>query len=127
MTTTYQATATREGRWWLITVPAVNGVTQAKRLADAELMARELVAITLDVELDEVAAQVRVADVEGINVAQEVEQIARAKQEAARLDAEAARQATKLAHELAGAGLPMRDIGAVLGVSHQRAHQLVNS
>jgi len=40
MTTTYTATATREGRWWLVRVPEIDGVTQARSLAEAEVMAR---------------------------------------------------------------------------------------
>jgi hypothetical protein len=41
---TYQATVTREDGWWMVHVPAIDGLTQARRLADAPTMARELVA-----------------------------------------------------------------------------------
>jgi len=57
-TTTYTATAVREGRWWNIQVPEVGGHTQARRLADIETMARELIAVTLDVPLSAVAVAV---------------------------------------------------------------------
>jgi transposase-like protein len=34
-----------------------------------------------------------------------------------------AREAARILHE---EGMPLRDVGRVLGVSHQRAHQLVS-
>ena len=45
MSTTYTVDVTRDGRWWTVSIPAVDGVTQARRLSDVESMARELVAV----------------------------------------------------------------------------------
>ena len=47
---TYTATAHREGDWWVIDVEGV-GVTQAKRLDQVEGMARDMVALMLDVDI----------------------------------------------------------------------------
>lgn len=58
MSCTYTATADREGRWWNIQVPEVGGHTQARRLADIQTMARELIAVTLDVPLSAVAVTI---------------------------------------------------------------------
>ena len=63
MITTYKAEVTRaqkkgEGHWWMISVPEIDGVTQARKLEEVEVMARDLIAITLDVELDEVAVEI---------------------------------------------------------------------
>jgi len=30
---TYNVTVTREGKWWMIDVPAIDGLTQARRLS----------------------------------------------------------------------------------------------
>ena len=38
----YTATVTREGKWWMVRVGGINGLTQARRLSEAELMAREI-------------------------------------------------------------------------------------
>lgn len=46
---------------------------------------------------------------------------------AADLESRAREQAESLAQRLAEAGIPVRDIGTMLGVSFQRAHQLVNA
>lgn len=49
----YNALCTREGNWWAIDVPGVPGVhTQAKRLDQAEAMARYAVALMLEVPPD---------------------------------------------------------------------------
>ncbi|WP_160158421.1 hypothetical protein [Cellulomonas sp. SLBN-39] len=61
MSSVYTATATREGRWWVISVPAVDGVTQALHLDDVAQAAAELVAVTLDVPVDDVRIEVVMA------------------------------------------------------------------
>jgi len=43
------------------------------------------------------------------------------------VEADAARVNREAARRLAAQGLPVRDIGSLLGVSHQRAHQLVRA
>ena len=58
---TYAANITREGDWWMIHVPEIDGVTQTHDLADAGQMARELIAVTLDVPLDTVVVSTHVA------------------------------------------------------------------
>ncbi len=45
----------------------------------------------------------------------------------ARARAEAAQEVRQAAKTLHETGIPLRDVGTVLGVSHQRAHQLVKS
>jgi hypothetical protein len=59
---TYKATATREGRWWVVEVDGI-GVTQGRTVTEAEEMARDLVAVMLDVPAvhDAAAAQTRAA------------------------------------------------------------------
>lgn len=124
---TYSATVTREGRWWMVHVPEVDGLTQTRRLADAEQMARELVAVTLDTPVDDVEVTVTVAEVDGIDVAAAVSAIRDERSEAARLERDASDRAAALARDLKARGLPLRDVGTILGVSYQRAHQLVGA
>lgn len=124
--TEYRVEVTREGKWWMIAIPELDGLTQARRLEDAPLMARDYIAVTLDREIDDVHVRVALVDVDGINV---TEALARLDAERAAADAARDRVADdtrRLATTLASKKVPMRDIGAILGVSHQRAHQLVS-
>ena len=54
---TYNATATREGRWWIVDVPDI-GVTQGRTTREAERMAADLVAIMLDIPVEQVTVNV---------------------------------------------------------------------
>jgi predicted RNase H-like HicB family nuclease len=47
---TYAAACQREGNWWVIAVYELDRVTQARRLDQAEAMARDLIALWLDVD-----------------------------------------------------------------------------
>ncbi|MCL2423079.1 MAG: hypothetical protein FWD11_04165 [Micrococcales bacterium] len=127
MRSAYTATAAREGRWWMVHVPEIDGLTQARRLAEVETMARELIAVTLNVSIDDVVVSVSVADVDGIDVADEVATIRGERAEAARLERDAAERAAALARSLVAKDLPLRDVGTILGVSYQRAHQLLSA
>jgi len=125
MSTTYTATAVREGRWWDIQVPEVGGHTQARRLSDIETMARELIAVTLDLPLSAVAVAVTITKVGSVeNVSERAAAIKNARRQAAELEQWQLVQAAKLAHELIDAAVPLRDIGTILDVSFQRVHQL---
>jgi hypothetical protein len=121
---TYDVHVTRDSKWWMISVPAVDGLTQARRISDVTTMARELIAVTLDVPLSTVDVHLASVDVDGVDVLERARQVRAAREQAAKLEAEAVGDAAALAHDLAGEGVPVRDIGEVLGVSYQRAHQL---
>lgn len=126
--TNYTATVTREGKWWMVRVPEISGITQARRLSEAPRMARELVAATLDVPLGEADVVVTIDDVGPMTGIQErLTRIADARERAAELDRTAGKEIAELAKELSRADIPLRDVGAVLGVSHQRVHQLVRA
>jgi predicted RNase H-like HicB family nuclease len=120
----YQVVITRDERWWMISVPEIDGLTQARRLADVEQMARELIAVTLDVRLSEVAVEVTFGDIDGIPVGSCIQTISSEKAEAARLEEDAAAKTKTLVKELVAHKVPLRDIGEMLGLSFQRVHQL---
>jgi hypothetical protein len=42
----YDAEATRDGRWWMIHILEIDGLIQARNLEEAELMAREYIAVS---------------------------------------------------------------------------------
>lgn len=125
--TAYEATATREGKWWMISIPSIDGLTQARRLSEATDMAREYIAASQDVPLEAVGVRLAFAPIGGVDdVTTRLAKITARRELAATLEKEVAKQTTRLARDLADADVPYRDIGAILGVSHQRAHQLAS-
>jgi predicted RNase H-like HicB family nuclease len=117
----YTAEATRSGNWWAITVPEIKGVfSQARRLDQVEAMAREAIALMLNVRPDSFHVEVK-PDVPG-----EVVQARLARRELRRAE-EAADQATRAAAQtLLKQGYTVRDAGSLLGISPQRVSQLTS-
>jgi len=107
----------------MISVSEIDGLTQARRLSEVELMARELIAVTLDLRLSEVAVDVTL-DIDDIDVESTIKAIRKEKEDAALLEEDAAAKTKTLVKELVAHNVPLRDIGAMLGLSFQRVHQL---
>jgi DNA-directed RNA polymerase specialized sigma54-like protein len=121
---TYTATVTREGKWWMISVREIDGLTQARRLSEVEEMARELVAVSTGSKLSDVAVEIKYADIDDLHLNESLTTIHREKAEAAALEAEAIKKTKTLVRSLVDRAVPLRDIGAMLGLSFQRVHQL---
>ena len=99
--------------------------TQARNLAEAELMAKDLTACCLDILLDSVEVTLNVDVPEPAKAA--ASQAVALFEEAAMARHEAAAKSREAAEALREQGWTLRDIGKALGVSYQRAHQLVNA
>ena len=118
----YEVTAEPDGRFWLLTVPAIDRVTQARNTKEIPAMAKELIEIMTsesdaEIELKFVlpeSIRTHLANVESARTAEEQSR------RTAALELRAAAQALRAQR------LSYEDVGVVLGVSHQRAHQLVN-
>ena len=62
---TRNVTIERDGRYWLVYVDGTKGLTQARNYGEVALMAREYVALTEDVPVDEV--QIGTITVRGVS------------------------------------------------------------
>lgn len=123
MTATYHARVERGEQLWLVTVPEIGRTTQARSLREVEPMARDLIAVMEQVVPDSFHL---VTDVVFPSSAKaHWERAADLRAAAAATQAEAAAEARAAARELAAMGLTVRDIGVVLGVSFQRAQQML--
>jgi predicted RNase H-like HicB family nuclease len=119
---TYTARARRSGGWWAIDVPELPGVySQARRLDRVESMARDAIALFLDV--DPATLEIRVETNLPSELRRDVDAVGRLRVEANPLQAESSGAMRHVTHELLGRGLSVRDAGAILG-SHQRVSQL---
>jgi hypothetical protein len=76
------------------------------------------------VRLSQVDVDVTFGDIDGIHVESCIETTSREKEQAARLEEDAAAKTRTLVQELVAHNVPLRDIGEMLGLSFQRVHQL---
>lgn len=126
--TSYDVQVTREGKWWQVAIPALDLLTQARRIGEADLMAREAIAVTLDVPLSQVAVSVHLADLAGHpDLLTTASELSARDAEAEAIKRDVASQRAAIAKALAGAGVPYRDIGEQIGLTYQRAQQLATA
>jgi hypothetical protein len=121
---TYHAEVDRDGTVWRIRVPEVARTTQARTLREVEAMARDLIAIMDDIPADSFDLDVTLTL--PAEVRAELERSAELREQAARSQAEAAQLVRRAARRLRDQGLPLQDVGKALGVSFQRAKQLID-
>jgi len=135
---TYQVNVTRDDRWWMITIPELAGyatpngsinvgdTTQARRLTEVPSQAIDFICTVTDVAPSGVAVNITI-EVDGIDVTAEAKKVARNRELAERHATAAQAEARDLARRLAEHGVAVRDVGEVLGVSFQRAQQLISA
>lgn len=115
----YTANVKKGTSYWIVTVPAIGQATQARSIDELSCMTKDLISLVADDPNPEIAFSYELPS--------EVAEAVELKRQAAELEARAmATQgvAVKKLHEL---GVSLRDIGRLLGISHQRAHQLVKA
>jgi predicted RNase H-like HicB family nuclease len=126
MRKTYTVEVTRGEHWWLVRVPEIQAaVSQARSLRDVESTARDLISLLLKVPANsfDLNQTLRLPD-----AVEELLRVSSSEREtAAQAQARAAVAVRKAAAEMRAAEMSLRDIGEALGVSYQRAHQLVSS
>lgn len=136
---TYQVNVTREDRWWMITVPELHGykdaagainltdTTQARRLSEVPGQALDFICTVTDKAPSEVGVQINIA-IDGIgDVTMRADKVRKDRELAERYATAAQEEAKELARDLAAHGVAVRDVGEVLGMSHQRAQQLISA
>ncbi|MGH3097883.1 MAG: type II toxin-antitoxin system HicB family antitoxin [Streptosporangiales bacterium] len=121
---TYRVVTYREEGYWIVEIPELDLLTQAKRLDQVERMARSIISLHLETSRD--AFAVTVEPKLPAEVAAEISEARQLRAEATAKAEQAARLWADSARVLYLQGLPYRDVGAILGVSFQRAKQLVD-
>ncbi|WP_348786537.1 hypothetical protein [Leifsonia sp. NPDC080035] len=121
--TTYRVTAERTAKWWVLQAEGAPGaISQVARLDQADQI-KEAIAFVTGEPKDRIEIELRPVLPAAAEEAHEL--AVKYREEAAVLNSRAAYFSRRAAHDLANAGLTVRDIGTILGVSYQRAHQLV--
>lgn len=121
--TTYTAEVTRDGRRWLVAyVPEIGHATQGRNLKEIDYMVRDLVKMVTGEDPSTMEIVIQPQDPQ---LCEELAAARTARREAAEAAERAATHGQRAARSLAAAGFTVRDIGALLGVTFQRAHQLI--
>lgn len=124
--TTYTVTATREGDWWSLVASDVGGrevASQSRRLDQADAAIREAIALVLDV--DDEAFDVHVSPVlDQAHVSEETLEVLELRRALAELGDRAQRQTPAAVAELRDAGLTVRDVAQLLGMTPSRVSQI---
>jgi hypothetical protein len=117
----------QEGRSWVVRVPSLGLTTQARNLRETDRMARSIIALHLDA--DQGSFEVRRSNIIGLpgTVAKDVQRAIEERGRLASAQAASVSATTRAAAELVQIGIPLRDAGYLLGISHQRVAQLLET
>lgn len=123
--TTYTAQLEREadGRWTIKLLEEPRVHTWGNTVTQALARMREAAAMWFDT--DEASIELIPAPVLPKSALRIIEQAGQARDQARTADRVAIDKTKKAAVELARRGISMRDAAAILGISHQRVHQLL--
>ncbi|MYM18903.1 hypothetical protein GSY69_02625 [Brevibacterium sp. 5221] len=120
---TLDATIAREGRWWVATVPELDMAAQGRTLRGAQTAAREAAALALDCDEGAVAIRAEIA-LDG-QTRQVLAEVAQLHEEARTAESRAADLVGAVLARLVGEGVSQADAAQVLGISRQRAQQML--
>lgn len=124
--TCYTVTATREDGWWSLIATDVHGrevASQSRRLDQADAAIREAIALVLDV--DEGSFEVEVVPaLDQTAVSDETLELLELRRQLAELSERSRRLTPTAVAELRGAGLTVRDVAELLGVTPSRVSQI---
>lgn len=125
MTRTFTIEATYDDGWWVLVCDDPGAVSQCRRLDQVEDEMREALAYLAKIPEDEV--RMNVVPILPKEYMQEVNTIRATRQEEQLIHARSKEQTTRGVKHLAALGLRTRDIGSLLGITHQRASQLIHA
>ena len=123
---TYQVTARREGAWWSLVADDVAGrevASQSRRLDHAEDAIGEAIALVLDVDRSTFAVEV-VPDLDSVPVSEEVREAIEIRRALDDLTERARLRTPPAVAELRRAGLTVRDVARLMGVTPSRVSQI---
>lgn len=123
----YTVTAERSlnGRWWVLqAVEAPGAISQVARLDQADEIREAIAFVTGE---PEESIEITVQPTLPGEVASRLEALRELRARASQASAQAAAESRDIARMLVSEGLTLRDVGSVLDVSYQRAHQLVSA
>ncbi len=127
MTDVYKYDIHQEGRSWVVRIPSLGLTTQARNLRETDRMAKSIIALHLD--MDPTSIEVHRSNIVGLpgSVAKDVQRAIEERGRLAAAQAASVSATKRAAAELVEIGVPLRDAGYLLGISHQRVAQLIDA
>ena len=123
----YKIEVTRDGRWWMIRIPEIDGLTQARRLSEVDYMARDYLALATHTPIERIVVHVVSICVPGHgDISGPAHHLAEDRKKAAEDVARAQEFTAQYARDLVALKIPIRDVADLLDVSFQRVSQLVS-
>ena len=122
----YRVTATRDGDCWSLVAHDVEGrevASQARRLDRADAAIREAIALVLDVDGDAFDLEIS-PDLRHVAVSDDTLEALELRRALAELSDRARRRTPAAVAELRAAGLTVRDVAQLLGVTPSRVSQI---
>ncbi|MFF1633986.1 hypothetical protein [Leifsonia sp. NPDC058248] len=119
----YTVTAERSGKWWVLQAQEAPGaISQVSRLDQADVIKEAIAFVTGE---PEDSIEITVVPQLDSELERRRRQVNAYRLMASEANAMAAYESRVVARGLAEKGLTVRDVGTILGVSPQRAHQLI--
>ncbi len=120
---TWHAKAWRDGKFWIIEVEGLPSATQARSVREIDEMVYDFVSILTGEPTNAFHVETSIELPSEVELCLKRATDLRSQADAARRAA--AEESRKAARALKASGLTVRDVGAALGISFQRAHQLI--
>ena len=123
----YKIEVTRDGRWWMIRIPEVDGLTQARRLSEVDYMARDYLALVTHSPIERISVEVVSIEVPDYgDISRAAHRLVDERKRAAEEVARAQKFTAQYARDLVALKVPIRDVAELLDLSFQRVSQLVS-
>jgi uncharacterized protein YggE len=121
----YDVHVRRDGNWWMVEIPEITGLTQARRIGEVEEMARSLIAVSTHSRTEDVDIRITGIQVDTLgDIAESAREVTQLRERAREVESQASQAFRSLIRNLSDHGIPVRDTATLLQVSPQRVSQL---
>jgi len=115
----------RDGRLWYVDIPALDAATQARTLTEVNEMTKDYITLSTGTPADRIEVAVTIEF--SADVRAQLAAASALRGEEAHARKRAAEESRAAARAPKSQGLTVGGVGAALGISHQRAQQLVSA